>query len=86
MKSTKTLQWSPLQPIVDSTAAIGGVHCGHQWSPLQRSVESTAVFSGIQCEIRMFKVFDSGIHSFAAKFAAEKLPKEWNRLQRNSIC
>ena len=27
VNSTKTLQWSPLQPTVDSTAAIGGVHC-----------------------------------------------------------
>ena len=75
-----------MQLIVDSTAAIGGVHCGHRWSPLQRSVESTAVFCGIHCKMRMFKVFDSGIQCLAAKFAAEKLPKEWNRLQRNSIC
>ena len=52
----------------------------------QLSVESTAVFCGIHCKVRMFKVFDSGIQWFAAKFAAEKLPKEWNRLQRNSIC
>ena len=42
MNSTKTLQWSPLQLIVDSTAAIGGVHCSVQWNPRQCFVESTA--------------------------------------------
>ena len=42
VNSTKTLQWSPLQLIVDSTAAIGGVHCSVQWNPRQCFVESTA--------------------------------------------
>ena len=42
MNSTKTLQWRPLQLIVDSTAAIGGVHCSVQWNPRQCFVESTA--------------------------------------------
>ena len=42
MNSTKTLQWSPLQLIVDSTAAIGGVHCSVLWNPRQCFVESTA--------------------------------------------
>ena len=37
----KTL-FSPLQPIVDSTAAIVGVHCSVQWNPRQCLVESTA--------------------------------------------
>ena len=59
---------------------------GEVFSEMQRSVESTAVFCGIHCKIRMFKIFDSGIQCFAAKFAAEKSPKEWNRLQRNSTC
>ena len=42
VNSTKTLQWSPLQPIVDFTAAIGGVHCSVQWNPRQCLVKSTA--------------------------------------------
>ena len=42
VNSTKTLQWSPLQPIVDFTAAISGVHCCVHWNPRQCLVESTA--------------------------------------------
>ena len=52
VNSTKTLQWSPIQPTVDSNTAIGGVHCWLYWNPLQRSwsgferlVDSTARFA-----------------------------------------